>query len=514
MNKRPMNKPKIKRPELCDNKMSFDECELTILRHSIEEGDNIHNTELMKNPDVLRIIKIIEDFLLDTKLVCYGGTAINNILPATARFYDPTTTLPDYDFFSPNALDDAKKLADIYAKNGFTNVVAKSGMHFGTYKVFVNYIPIADITYLYTPLYDAIRRDAVTVAGLKYAPPNYLRMSMFLELSRPDGDISRWEKVFTRLTLLNKYYPINNSSIDCATIDFQRKMNDTDAMNERVYLLVRDTFIDVGVIFFGGLATSLYSKYMPVKQRKILKQHPDFDVLHENPEQCVKIMTETLQENGIKNVKMVHHDAIGEIIPRCIELCIGRETVAFIYEPIACHNFNKVVFQEKTVNIATIDTILSFYLAFYYADRPYYNKERILCMANFLFDVEQKYRLEQGGILKRFSTSCYGREHTLNDIRDEKYGKMVELKTKKNTREYEEWFLNYIPATIPVDLRDVVVDNKDIFPQNKPVKEEKREPTRNSNSSKTSKKREKRKVTTFANRSYKNKSNAWYSKKI
>ena len=32
-------------------------------------------------------------------------------------------------------------------------------------------------------------------------PPNYLRMAMYLELSRPDGDVSRWEKVLKRLTL-------------------------------------------------------------------------------------------------------------------------------------------------------------------------------------------------------------------------------------------------------------------------------------------------------------------------
>ncbi len=49
------------------------------------------------------------------------------------------------------------------------------------------------------------------VNGIRYAPPNFLRMNMYLELSRPAGDVSRWEKVFKRrvtteyLTLTNAY---------------------------------------------------------------------------------------------------------------------------------------------------------------------------------------------------------------------------------------------------------------------------------------------------------------------
>ena len=37
-------------------------------------------------------------------------------------------------------MEDAIELADIYYKEGFTEVEAKAGMHFGTYKVYVNFI--------------------------------------------------------------------------------------------------------------------------------------------------------------------------------------------------------------------------------------------------------------------------------------------------------------------------------------------------------------------------------------
>ena len=67
---------------------------------------------------------------------------------------------------------------------------------------------------------------------------------------------------------------------------------------------------------------------------------------------------------------------------------------------MACHSYNEIKFGNKTVRIATIDTMLSFYLAFAYVKRPYYNENRIICMSEYLFDVQQKNRLAQKGLLK------------------------------------------------------------------------------------------------------------------
>jgi len=90
--------------------------------------------------------------------------------------------------------------------------------------------------------------------------------------------------------------------------------------------------------------------------------------------------------------------------------------------------------------------MLSFYLAFIYTKKPYLNKERILCMAQFLFDVEQENRLNQKGLLKRFTMQCYGKQSTIESIRAEKTAKYKELSVKKGTYEYDMWFLKYTPS--------------------------------------------------------------------
>jgi hypothetical protein len=185
---------------------------------------------------------------------------------------------------------------------------------------------------------------------------------------------------------------------------------------------------------------------MPKSYKRFVHKIPDFDVLSEDPDRCAMILEERLNESGYKSVKQIKHDAIGELIPERIEIRVGKETLAFIYKPIACHNYNTIHVGDKEINVATIDTMLSFYLAFIYTDKPYFHKDRILCMAQFLFEVEQENRLEQKGLLKRFSIDCYGKQPTLETIRAEKTAKFRELVGQKGTREYEMWFLKYIPA--------------------------------------------------------------------
>ena len=67
-------------------------------------------------------------------------------------------------------------------------------------------------------------------------------------------------------------------------------------------------------------------------------------------------------------------------------------------------------------------------------------------MSQYLFLVEQKNRLSQRGLLKRFSIKCYGKQSTLESMRSEKAMKYNELKNKRGTKEYEFWFLKYNPS--------------------------------------------------------------------
>lgn len=431
--------------KICDKKMNYNECELAILRMQVDQAQEKISRRVVNSPEIKEIFKIVEEFIKKKKLVCYGGISINALLPNEDKIYNEDIDLPDYDMFSPNSIEDAKQLADIFYKHGYTEVEARAGQHYGTSKVFVNFIGVADITGINKYLFNAIKKKAVKVNGILYTDPNFLRMSMFLELSRPSGDTSRWEKVLKRLILINKYYPLSN--VKCDDVDFQREMvNDNKYCSEKIFEIVKNTFIHEDCVFFGGYAISEYSKYMPDNIRKKVEKYADFDVLSRDPKRTAENLKERLSEEEIKNVKIIKREAIGEVIPLHYEIQIGKDTVAFIYKPIGCHSYNVIMENSKKIKIATIDTMLSFYFAFLYADKPYYDHERILCMAKFLFEVQQKNRLEQKGLLRRFSIICYGHQESVEEMRAEKAKKFKELKDKRGSREFEEWFLNYKPG--------------------------------------------------------------------
>jgi hypothetical protein len=469
--------------------LSFQDCELAILRMAVDNAEEKLAKRVVNSEEIKKMIVIVEDFIKVKNLICYGGTAINNILPLEDQFYNKDVEIPDYDFFTPDALSDAKELADLYYKNGYTDVEAKSGQHHGTYKVFVNFIPVADLTQIPKEIYTAIKKESVRVSGILYAPPNFLRMSMYLELSRPAGDISRWEKVLKRLALLNKNYPL--TSINCNDIDFQREMDDKTNEDE-IYENVKNTLVNQGVVFFGGYAISLYSQYMPKNLQKKLEKVADFDVISHDPKTTAEIVVERLKDVGINKAKILNHKPIGEIIPEHYEVRIENDTVAFIYKPIACHSYNILKIHGQKVKIATIDTMLSFYLSFLYTNRDYYNEfsERILCMSKFLFDVQQKNRLQQKGLLKRFSIICYGHQESIEEMRAQKAKKFKELQTKKGTRDYEEWFLNYKPEAMKKKT-EIIVESKN--KQTKITKKLKTKKITKTKKNKTQKKKSSRK---------------------
>jgi len=421
--------------------------ELDILRQAVDKIQNIKGKKLLQSDDIKKIISILEHFLRTHKIICYGGTAVNNILPEQDRFYNKNIEVPDYDFFTPHALVYAKKLSDIYYAAGYTEVESKSGVHTGTYKVFVNFLPIADITYLDKTIFNNLVKNSIKINSINYCPPNYLRMAMYLELSRPMGDVSRWEKILKRIILLNKNYPLKG--ISCHSHKFLRKYDGNRDERDKVYKISRDSFINQGLVFFGGYALTLYSKYMSKQESlQINETIPDFDILAEDPLTSATILKEHLNYEGINNIKITKRKAVGEYIDTHYQIQVGLDVIAFIYKTTACHSYNIININGQKIKIATIDTMLSFYLIFLYADRSYYDNNRILCMSEYLFKVQLRNRLQQRGLLQRFTPTCIGVQPTLEDIKSEKshiLKKINDGKLTRNSTEYITNFFRYIP---------------------------------------------------------------------
>jgi hypothetical protein len=244
----------------------------------------------------------------------------------------------------------------------------------------------------------------------------------------------------------NKNYPLKGENCLKNAKDHSLSPNKKEI---EIFNLIRDEAISEKLVFFGGYACSLFSEHLKKADRPILySSMPSFDLLSEHAEKSASKIKKVLDKTGdFKSVIIEKREEFGEHVSSHYEIIVDGRTVAFVYEPSpgACHNYNIVKINGKDVHIATTDTILSFYLLFLYVNRPYYDRDRLLCMSQYIYDLQNDKLTKNEGIFKRFSNPCIGKQVTLKDIKDVKSHMFEKLKNKKGTREYDEWFLNYNP---------------------------------------------------------------------
>lgn len=434
-------------PSNCNN-ANPDECELELVKNAVDKYQAKIGKRVVNSPEIIEIIHILETFLQSNQLLCYGGVALNNILPKSDQFYNKDIELPDYDFYSINAMEDAKKLSDIYYSKGYTDVEAKAGAHVGTYKVYVNFMPVADITMLPETLFKNLYKHSIIIDGIHYVPVNFLRMSIYRELCNPDGDVSRFEKIYKRLLLLNKHYPFKTSG-NCTKMEYKRKMYHRQNI-KLIYNTLLNVFLKNQLVFFGGHALTIYASYIRSKyiRNQFKLNEPDFDVFANNPMLIINQLHNEFKKVNL-DFHVKKHEGIGELLKTHYELIIGQDTVGFIYSPAGCYSYNTVTIKGIKINIASIDTMLFMYFMFYYINKPYYQPSRILCMTKLLFSVQVENKYSQKGILARFPLTCYGYQPQIEEIKSKKAQMYNKLKHDKTSKEYQSYFFKYIPNDKP-----------------------------------------------------------------
>lgn len=164
-----------------------------------------------KFEDKKTLIDNVAKFIIKKKLMLYGGLAINLLLPAKLKFYQ-SYTINDYDCFSKNAKDDAVELGKFLANKGYKYIKVKKALHKDTFRVYVDFVQIIDITQISSNLYDNLYKISEYESktsiykyykdNYKLVPVIYLLSNMHFELARPKNSYFRWEKLYSRLNIL------------------------------------------------------------------------------------------------------------------------------------------------------------------------------------------------------------------------------------------------------------------------------------------------------------------------
>lgn len=172
-----------------------------------------------------KALKVVREFIADRNLILYGGIAIDYALRLKGSQIYNEDTLPDYDVFSPNSVDDAYDLAEILHKLKFKNVDAIRAFHVQTQRVRVDSIIVADISYCPRPVYNKLKY--LQYQNVRILDPIYQRLDIHHALSFPLDNIPyspsfqhRWKKDIKRLQLFEEHYSLE---VNDATISSTKK---------------------------------------------------------------------------------------------------------------------------------------------------------------------------------------------------------------------------------------------------------------------------------------------------
>ena len=347
------------------------------------------------------------DIIKQKQLILYGGFALNKLLPKVHRIYKDKS-LPDIDCFSNTARKDAMEIAQVLKDNGFNYVEVKSGIHKGTYKIFVEFQPIADITNLTKSMYSYLSKNALLVDNIMICPADFLLWSFYKELSRPEGSSFRWEKIYKRYGIFHKHFkfkertPIYNIDID--DIEY------TELFNNIQKIIKKNKYIVI-----GHHAVGLYLDKPCQSSDKMYM----FDILSENIDETYKVLKDelnldiklTLYNKSLYEVSshigsLIYEQPDGKIIKLCK-----------IYKTDACYSYQKI----SGYHVGSIDTVLCFLYSQYMTSAHYNTHDGKLTKALRTLIVSLESNVNDMNTTDRFKTNCLGYEQTMIDIRKDNW---------------------------------------------------------------------------------------------
>lgn len=177
--------------------------------------ESIYNNIVRKHdvyaPIIDKALHIVEEFIINRQLILVGGMAIDMALRKKGGHIYEDDAVPDYDFLSPQFHRDAYDLGEILS-NEFTNISIINARHPSTMRVRINFISVADITYIPSNIYEKI--PTLSYGKMRIIAPSFQYIDQHRSLSLPYEDppmetiLQRWEKDMKRHDLLYASYPL------------------------------------------------------------------------------------------------------------------------------------------------------------------------------------------------------------------------------------------------------------------------------------------------------------------
>ena len=403
--------------------------QLEILTQLQEEAQKKIDFDSAHNSEVLKSIVVVEAFLRRKGRICYGGQAINAHLPQKYKFYDPNYSIPDYDFFTPDQAGDIKELVKDLREAGFAEISDREGMHEGTTKLYVNYIPVADITQIDEHLNTLLVERHYVNNGISYMDANTLRLLMYLELSRPKGEVERWNKVYERLLLLNEFSPTKR----CKPFQkhFPKGLLSIKEVDSVMDFVIQEHRVLAGADL-SGFYKHTYGSKIPSARWLLNARQPIFfytpDLAGDSKHFTYELQHSSSQKTYITKVEAVG----GDLIPQMTIFLRRDIPFLVLISESACHSYYNVPLENnKYLRIATIDTLVTLFFGLSLLKYKFSSLRALECLANELVEISYRARAKPDLFPFPFiSLTCSGHQTGISSLIREKVKRIKKKKAK------------------------------------------------------------------------------------
>lgn len=339
------------------------------------------------------------NFINTKKVLLYGGTAVNELMPPNMKIYQGDV-LPDIDVFSTNALSLATNLSKLYKKQGHTSSVQEA-IHPGTYKVFANGMQILDCTQVSKSDFKKLHKGYI-MGDLKIpiCNPEYIRMTLHKMLSQPN-DAHRWKKVYGRLVYFYKVYPPK-----ACPVSVKKEMGHKKLIPDDVVKSVQNQLHNTEYVLFGGSVISqLFDTPSDVFSWPLGSY---LDILcMEEPNIVAKQMLEKLNNPYLKVTRVYKDDSQSDIaVPDHVYITYKNKRLLGIYKSNACRSY----IDMNGYRVASIHTLCTLYLALAWSSFTHHSKQHHQCILQMLHRLQFSLLKEPSRkkLLQQFVMECYG----------------------------------------------------------------------------------------------------------
>lgn len=396
------------------------------LENAVDIAQERIDYALASDKELRYALEIVEAFLRRKKRVCYGGTAMNVQLPEGKKFYSEKD-LPDYDFFTPKLESDVQELVEDLQKAGFEDVFHRVGMHEGTKKILVNYIPVADISEMEYDIYDIVFKRSVVIKGIRYTDPDILRMMMYLEISHPKGEVSRWTKVYERLLLMNEAFPFERCEEEIVEKQIPQVLRTA----------MHDFVIEKKRTLASGDLYTLYNESIETKKLLKWESHQGGVIMFYSPsprEDSLAIR----ELIGFKGVTIDYLKEKGDLVPARLVMKYYKKPIALIIQETACHSYYDVKSTDgREIRIASMDSLITLYLclAIFTKDQDLYLGFDLMCAVAKYIQVSKRIRrAPKVKQFEPFALECQGYQKGYPTLLREKVARIAKEKEAAKLR--------------------------------------------------------------------------------